>query len=331
MGMIEIKKGLIILLVTSLIILNQQNDDTQYIKKLIDKIDSTHIKEREEALNKLKELAKNDKKVLEILRTESENETNSYNTRFFLKRLIKEIEKQEEKSREEEQITKEKQDDKENTNSPLQKFFQGFKNKISVTFCTNNNCKSYEASSCKELLQKYPELRGKINCGNNGLSLKWGNGVKDSIEDIKKRLRRFRKGMLKDIVKKQREWEKRFKKIIGGGNEESDEEDSDTKPPKKMMGKEYRHINWGFDMEDLTEEELRNLNIDNGVRIKNVQKDGFGASDLKLQENDIIISINGEKMDSKWKLKRQLKMFLKEGDIREMEIMRNGKIQKLTY
>lgn len=321
-------------LIMSLYLMGQV--DKEYIRKLVDKIDSIHIKEREEALNKLKKLAKDDEKILQFLQSESENESNSYNTRFFLKKLIQDIEKNNDKQKMENQentTSNEKENEDENSIQWQESIIQDRDSKISITLCTNNKCKQYEASSCKELLQKYPELQGKIDCRNDKFTFNWNNGKNDFVEDIIKRFKRFEKDMREDLFNRHKWWNKRWQEIFGNKRfrDKIWRKNKTLEEEKLSRGEKYKYSSFGFDTQELTEEELKNLNIDNGVKVKNIEKEGWGKEVLKLQENDIIISINNEKIYNNWILKRELNAFFngKEKEI-TLEIMRDGKVQKLT-
>ncbi|MFN7181277.1 MAG: PDZ domain-containing protein, partial [Planctomycetota bacterium] len=57
-------------------------------KVLIQKLDSNEVNESNKAYEKLLELAKKDKKVADFINQESQNESNSFNTRYMLKRII---------------------------------------------------------------------------------------------------------------------------------------------------------------------------------------------------------------------------------------------------
>lgn len=307
--------------------------DNDRVRKLIDKIDSVHIKEREEALNELKKMSQSDEKIMDVLKFESDNESNSYNTRFFLKKLVKDIEESKnkpelKKSEHTDSTTEQQKNDKES--SIKLKSSQGkisiTQGKISITLCNNNKCQQYEASSCEELLQKYPNLKGKVNCNNDAFAFGWGNGQNGSVDDIRKRFKELQDDIWKDKFGRRKEWSKKLNDIIGGRR-------SDERVFKNRMNHEnvYKYNSFGFDTEEITEEELKNLKIDAGVRVKNMEKDGFGETVLKLQDNDIIISINDEKIYNNWILKRQLNPLLNGIDVGKIIIMRNGKIQELNY
>ncbi len=169
--------GLLFIVVSYCLIgqVDSKQIDKEMVKKLIDKIDSVHIKEREEALNELKKMAQDDEKVMELLKFESEKESNSYNARFFLKKLIKDIEESKNKSQLDEKESSDNASSKQESGrgGAIEQKVELSQSGISISLCRNNKCRRYEASSCKELLQKYPKLKGKIKCDNNGVAFEW--------------------------------------------------------------------------------------------------------------------------------------------------------------
>jgi hypothetical protein len=67
--------------------------DSEEVKALIQKLDSDNLQERTDAYNKLLELAKKDKSVLEIIKQEAQNQNTTANTKYLLQRIINAIEK----------------------------------------------------------------------------------------------------------------------------------------------------------------------------------------------------------------------------------------------
>jgi hypothetical protein len=67
--------------------------DSEEVKALIQKLDSDNLQERTDAYNKLLELAKKDKSVLEIIKQEVQNQNTTANTKYLLQRIINAIEK----------------------------------------------------------------------------------------------------------------------------------------------------------------------------------------------------------------------------------------------
>lgn len=59
---------------------------------LIGKLDSDSVEERNTAYEKLLRLAKSNEEVLSLIKKESESPSRSFNTKFFLKKIVKEIE-----------------------------------------------------------------------------------------------------------------------------------------------------------------------------------------------------------------------------------------------
>jgi hypothetical protein len=305
--------------------------DKEEIKKLIDKIDSVEIKEREEAMKQLKNIAKNDKEVLEILKTESKNENNSYNVRFFLRKLVKEIEQEGQSQnqfepKDDHQDTK---DEKETKHKIINRFFGNMK----ITICNNNKCQTYEGYSCEDLLQKYPELKNQLNCDEDSLSIKAFNRTDDIFEQIKK----FEEELNKDLFNKEKEWQKRIRRFFNPKRFKSftnppgpgiKEKEIQKPQVQKRAERIWKYVDIGMEVEELSDEELNKLG--SGVRVKNIQKGGLADEELKLKENDIIISINEEKIYNKWTLRRQLKSFLN-GEPTKIEIYRDGKVQILQY
>ncbi|MFN7182456.1 MAG: hypothetical protein ACK4NF_07250, partial [Planctomycetota bacterium] len=188
-------KGLSILIWVSVVSLFFCQINKEQIRKLIDKIDSVEIKDREAALNELKNMATNNKEILEFLKSESENESNSYNIRFFLKKLIREVEQKDGRKNEEHNTDFEKgEDDKK-----IEIAEKRGSSKISITLCENNKCEKYEASSCEELLKKYPNLQGKFNCNNDfSFKLFFDNNVNRKL----KKFKMFAEDRWKDIFEK---------------------------------------------------------------------------------------------------------------------------------
>ncbi len=76
----------------NLLVLQEKED----VSTLIQKLDSDKIAERNQAYDKLLELAKKDKSVLEIIKKEVDRSSNSFNTKYMLKRILNEVEKKDE-------------------------------------------------------------------------------------------------------------------------------------------------------------------------------------------------------------------------------------------
>jgi molecular chaperone GrpE (heat shock protein) len=272
----------------------------------------------------LKKLAKENSEVLEYIKSESENEGNSYNIRFFLKRLLKEIDQ-----KKNEQPTEELQDKKENKSTDSRTILgSSTESKIKVTFCDGAQCKHYEASNCNELLQKYPELKNKINCSQDNFIFRWSNNLDDMTKELEKIFER-QKRELENIRK--RFWEKMPKDLFPFTRPPRPfEKEKKKKTPTVKEDKLLKYLDVGFDVEELSEEELSSLGIESGIRVKNLKKGGLGEVELKLKENDIIISINDEKVYNKWTLKRLLKPYLVEHIPLKIEVLRDGKIQVIN-
>ncbi len=313
----------VIMAMGCILFFGQINEDE--IRRLIDKIDSVEINERDAALSELKSKVRNDKKVLEFLKSESEKESNSYNIRFFLKRLVKEIENEGEEGKVEQNIeesTKPNVDDKW-----LRELFQRIgEGRVEVTLCKKNKCKKYKADSCEELLKKYPDLKGRVNCEGNMLFL--FKNLEDELEmfkDIFNNKSRKLKEFSKEFIKK------KFLTPFFPQKDKADDNPEDSTKKYFIMNKAIKYVDYGFEIEELTDEELKSLNIGSGVRVKNLKSGSFGEAELKLKENDIIISIDGEKIYNKWIFRRKMQDYFKGSGEFSMEILREGKVQVIKF
>ena len=80
----------------------------------------------------------------------------------------------------------------------------------------------------------------------------------------------------------------------------------------------------GVMLSDLSEKTLKNMELDNGVKISKVYKDS-PADKAGLEIDDIVVSFDGEKISSPKDLSQQVKM-KKINDAIELEYFRNGKM-----
>src|SRR3972149_11811421 len=206
--------------------------------------------------------------------------------------------------------------------------------------------KEYKAKSIDEFKEKYPEIAKKYGVGEK---IKIGKITPDrwrapSDDDFEKELGELKKRMkgmlpreplspddtdeyIERLRKEMQEKFGKFGKIHPLPQPLEPKGDRETEPAEPEKSTAVEDFGASVKPADAPLQKQLNLEEGEGIVITSVKTDS-AADKVGLKEHDIVLNVNGEKVDSVWSFRRKIKDALSKEEI-AITVLRSGKEQTL--